>query len=222
LFLAGYSLSALSLLRKKEAKAYFWTEDLRTWLLRFTAGMLIISLIEAGLFVVEFSLPAQRISGIPFNLFHSFVLSAFVFWISVNAFKQYFPLQIFLTRPSEEDALISEEELSELRKALGSLMSRDHIYLNPDLNLELLANYLGISEKNCSYLLNTGMNENFNQYVNSFRVEAFRKRIQKGDHSDLTLTAIAYECGFNSKSTFNRVFKTSSGLTPSEYVKRST
>lgn len=98
-------------------------------------------------------------------------------------------------------------------------MTRDKVFLNPDLNLALLSNYLDISQKSCSHLLNKGMNANFNQYINSFRIQAFKEKIVEEKHKTHTLTGLAYESGFDSKSTFNRVFKASCGVTPSDYVR---
>jgi AraC-like DNA-binding protein len=68
-------------------------------------------------------------------------------------------------------------------------------------------------------VLNKGVDSNFNQYINKFRIEAFKEKIKEGQNKTYTLTSIAYECGFNSKSTFNRVFKSTCGVTPSEFVK---
>ncbi len=93
-------------------------------------------------------------------------------------------------------------------------MTEDKAFLNPNLNLELLSSYLGISEKYCSYLLNKGMNRNFNQYVNNFRMEAFKEKTKEGQSKAFTLASIAYKWGFNSKSTFNRVFKSTCGIPP--------
>ena len=98
-------------------------------------------------------------------------------------------------------------------------MTKDKVFLNPDLNLELLSKYLEISEKRCSHILSKGVEMNFNQYVNNFRIAAFKERIKEGQNKTFTLTSIAYDCGFNSKSTFNRVFKSTCGVTPSEFVK---
>lgn len=61
----------------------------------------------------------------------------------------------------------------------------------------------------------------FIDFVNANRVEAVKKRIDKGEARHLTLLALALDCGFNSKSTFNRVFRKSTGLNPSEYEKQS-
>ena len=218
--LVGYTVLASLFLRGEGQKKYFWTEDIKRWLAKFSAGMLSIAVMEFSFSVMEYNTSPTFLSDFPFYLVHTSTLSAFVFWASINGFKQYYPLQIFTSRPSHEDAVIDERELSGLLEKLKFLMTKDRVFLNSDLNLELLSNYLGISEKQCSYLLNKGMSMNFNQYVNNFRIEAFKERIQKGQNKTFTLTSIAYECGFNSKSTFNRVFKSTCGVTPSEFVKR--
>jgi len=219
--LVAYTVLALVFLKGKDYKKYFWSEDIKKWLSRFSTGMLFIALMEFSFSVMEYNASPAFLSSFPFYLVHTFTLSAFVFWISINGFKQYYPLQIFTSKPSQEDTVIEEDELYGLLEKLKFLMTKDKAFLNPDLNLELLSNYLGISEKQCSYLLNKGMNINFNQYVNNFRIEAFKEKIKEGEYKTYTLTSIAYECGFNSKSTFNRVFKSICGMTPSEFVKTS-
>jgi AraC-like DNA-binding protein len=68
-------------------------------------------------------------------------------------------------------------------------------------------------------VLNKGANANFNNYINSYRIEAFKEKIKAGQYQTHTLASLAYDCGFDSKSTFNRVFKLTCGITPSAYVK---
>jgi len=220
-FLLAYTLLALNLLRRKESREFFWASDIKRWLKKFSAGMLVIAGMEFCFSLVEYSNSISFLAEFPFYLVHTFILSAFVFWISINGFKQYYPLEIFTSKPEKETALIEEDELGELVENLKQIMGSDKVYLNPDLNLKLLSNYLGISEKRCSYVLNKGMGSNFNQYVNNLRIEAFKHRVNEGQNETFTLTSIAYECGFDSKSTFNRVFKASCGMTPSEFVKAS-
>ena len=217
--LVGYTVITLSFLKRKDHKAYFWTVDIKKWHLNFSAGMLFIAVMEFCFSLMEYNTSITFLPSFPFYLVHTFTLSTFVFWISINGFKQYYPLHIFTSKPSQDDVVINEKELSEFLEKLKLLMTKDKAFLNPDLNLELLSNYLGISEKHCSYLLNNGMNINFNQYINNFRIEAFKERIKEGQSKTFTLTSIAYECGFNSKSTFNRAFKSTCGVTPSEFVK---
>jgi AraC-like DNA-binding protein len=219
IFLVGYTILALSYLKRKDIKAYFWTADIKRWLANFSAGMLLIAVMEFSFSLIEQNTSPTFLSSFPFYLVHTFTLSAFVFWISINSFKQYYPLQIFKSKPSQKDSVIDENELSELLKRLELLMTKDKVFLNPDLNLELLSKYLEISEKHCSHILSKGVGMNFNQYVNNFRIATFKERIKEGQNKTFTLTSIAYDCGFNSKSTFNRVFKSTCGVTPSEFVK---
>jgi AraC-like DNA-binding protein len=56
--------------------------------------------------------------------------------------------------------------------------------------------------------------------VNSYRIEAFKELVAQPENKKLTLLGLAFECGFNSKSTFNDVFKKSTGKTPSQYAKQ--
>ncbi len=217
--LVGYTFLALSFLKRKDQEAFFWTDDIKKWLTNFSAGMLFIALMEFCFSLMEYNTSLVFLPSFPFYLVHTLILSSFVFWVSINGFKQYYPLQIFTSKPSQDDEVIDEQELSGMLEKLKLLMTKDKVFLNPDLNLELLSNYLGTSEKHCSYMLNKGINMNFNQYINNFRIEAFKERIKEGQNKRYTLTSIAYECGFNSKSTFNRVFKLNCGLTPSEFAK---
>jgi len=217
--LVGYTVLALSFLKRKELREFFWADDIKKWLMSFAAGMLCIAVMEFCFSLVEYNTSLTFMTSFPFYLIHTFTLSAFVFWISINGFKQYYPLQVFISKPSQDNVVFDEKELSVLLEKLKSLMTIHKVYLNPDLNLELLSNYIGISEKHCSYMLNKGMNMNFNQYVNNFRIEAFKEKIKEGHYKTFTLTSIAFECGFNSKSTFNRVFKLNCGVTPSDFVK---
>jgi len=203
IFLVGYTILALSYLKRNDLKAYFWTADVKRWLTIFSAGMVVIAVMEFCFSLMEYSLSPTFLSSFPFYLVHTFTLSAFVFWISINGIKQYYPLQIFTSKPSQKGANIDENELSVILEKLESLMTKDKVFLNPDLNLELLSKYLEISEKHCSYILRKGMEMNFNQYVNNFRISAFKERIKEGQNKTFNLTSIAYECGFNSKSTFN-------------------
>jgi len=217
--LIGYTILALYFIRTKEHKAYFWKEDLKTWLTNFSVGMVCIAVMEFCFSLIEYSTSPTFLSSFTFYLVHTITLSAFVFWISINGFKQYYPLQIFTSKPNQTDTVIDDKEWSELLEKLELLMTKDKVFLNPDLTLELLSKYLEISEKQCSYVLNKGVDSNFNQYINKFRIEAFKEKIKEGQNKTYTLTSIAYECGFNSKSTFNRVFKSTCGVTPSEFVK---
>jgi len=214
-----YGFLSLRLLQKNTATAFFWSDDMRKWLNHFTKGMLVIAYIEMLYSLVDLAGLITGATVFPLKLIHTVTLSAFVLWISINALKQYFPLHIFTSRPKQDSPFIKEEVLAELSDKLLVLMTKEKIYLNPELNLSLLAQYMDVSEKHCSYVLSHAFQSNFNQFINSYRISAFKEMIREGKHQHYTLTSIAYDCGFDSKSTFNRVFKLALGITPSEFVK---
>ena len=100
-----------------------------------------------------------------------------------------------------------------------SLMENDKAYLNPELNLSDLAKQANMSRAQLSEIINSGFNKNFNDFVNMYRVDAFKNMLKNNKHQQLSLLGIAEECGFNSKATFNRVFKKLTNFSPSEYLK---
>lgn len=110
-------------------------------------------------------------------------------------------------------------DLKENLDRLNLFMQNEKPYLKPDLNLIELANSLSLTRAQLSELINIGMNKNFNNYINELRVNAVKEMLNNGKHKELSLLGIAYDCGFNSKATFNRVFKTHTGISPSAYLK---
>jgi AraC-like DNA-binding protein len=107
----------------------------------------------------------------------------------------------------------------ELAKRITSLMEQQHPYLNPDLDLSGLSELLEMNPRQVSQTINRTFSRNFYEFVNHYRVEAFKKRVQEPGTEKLTLLGHAYECGFKSKSTFNDVFKKITGKTPSAYAR---
>ncbi len=103
-------------------------------------------------------------------------------------------------------------------EAIADLMEREKPYLNPDLNLSELAKQANVTRGQLSEIINSGFQMNFNDFVNSYRVNAFKGMLKEGKHKQLSLLGIAYECGFNSKATFNRVFKKLTNFSPTQYL----
>ncbi|WP_343658645.1 helix-turn-helix domain-containing protein [Chryseobacterium sp.] len=114
--------------------------------------------------------------------------------------------------------LISDEELLKIKLSLEKIMEIQKPYLDSELNLIKLAEMLSVSTHHLSYVINTGFEKNFFQYVNEFRVE-YAKKLLKEPNSKLSILGIAYESGFNSKTSFNTTFKKMTGQTPSEFKK---
>ncbi len=115
---------------------------------------------------------------------------------------------------------LSSDEIEALTNAIKQEMEDNKRYLNPTLSLREFSGFLGKEPNLISFILNKHFGKNFYEFVNSYRIAAVKLRLEKNSASNLTLLAIALECGFNSKTSFNRVFKEMTGLTPSQYLKR--
>ncbi|HAA11047.1 MAG TPA: hypothetical protein DCE41_04845 [Cytophagales bacterium] len=112
-------------------------------------------------------------------------------------------------KPTKRDQLVSR---------LHQLMAEQELFRQGDLTQKALANALDTSVQNLSWIFNQHFEKTFFEYINQWRLEAFMTRVNAGEHRQKTLLAIALESGFNSKSTFNRVFKEHYHCTPSQYI----
>lgn len=104
------------------------------------------------------------------------------------------------------------------KKELERLIHTKKIHTNPQLTLNDVASELGTNRNLVSITINQGFQMNFNDYINSKRIETVIQEIKNGTHLEKTLLGIALESGFNSKSTFNRAFKKNTSLTPKQYI----
>ncbi|MCE7994272.1 MAG: helix-turn-helix transcriptional regulator [Roseivirga sp.] len=102
---------------------------------------------------------------------------------------------------------------------LNKLLDEEKIYTNPGLQLEDLSGKLGISRYQLSQLINEELGQNFYELINEKRVEAAIRAMNSGDHAEMTLSALGFEVGFNSKSSFYRAFKKKTGKTPAAFRK---
>lgn len=110
------------------------------------------------------------------------------------------------------------DELLDWKNRLLELMASEKPYLDPTITLTELARRLSTNPSTLSKTINNGFDQNFNDFINSRRVEAFKERAQDPESNRLTLLGIANECGFNSKATFNRAFRKFTGKSPREYL----
>jgi AraC-like DNA-binding protein len=119
-----------------------------------------------------------------------------------------------LSKPSNK---LSEADLTIWKNKLLTYFDKETPYLNPELTLSDLATKLKTNTSILSQVINTGFGKNFNDFVNEYRVETFKSKIKTPQYQHLTMLAVAFECGFNSKTTFNRAFKKSTNQNPSDY-----
>ncbi|NND08680.1 MAG: AraC family transcriptional regulator [Saprospiraceae bacterium] len=110
----------------------------------------------------------------------------------------------------------SGNRFPELKERLLGYMETNKPYLKNDLKISELADSLSVPYYQLSQLINDELSVNFYDFVNQYRVEEAKKLLVE-DTRDFKILAIAFEVGFNSKATFNRVFKKVTDHTPSEF-----
>ncbi len=141
-------------------------------------------------------------------------LAVLSYWLGIKGYLVMKYRQVALkSNPVKLPPAILDQTIFALKEA----MEKDTVYLNPDLNLAMLSKYTNIPAKTISAVVNQHLNKSFNEFVNEYRVEAFKERVQQPRMNSLTFAGIASECGFNSQATFQRTFKQVTGLSPSEF-----
>jgi len=113
--------------------------------------------------------------------------------------------------------VFSPSEIDSLKERLQEILATQKLYLNDSLSLSDLAEALDISDKKLSELLNQHLNTNFYNLINEYRVREVKQKLEDETNEKYTLLSLAYDCGFQSKTSFNRVFKQKTGMSPSKY-----
>lgn len=151
--------------------------------------------------------------------------------------QAYYPLYLLLagmmiwiaaTVHSKPGALVTEEaspvlkvpvsaDLRQKGTWLRKAMEANQYYRDTELNLTSLAEKLGLTIHELSRIINVALKKNFNDFINEYRVTEVIRRMRDPAFGHITLLGIALESGFNSKSSFNRIFKQMTGKSPAEY-----
>jgi len=116
-----------------------------------------------------------------------------------------------------EKSGLSIEKAEMYQKKLLSIMESEKPYMNNNLTLGDLAALLSISSHNLSEIINTKEKKNFFDFINHYRIEETKRELINPKKGNLTILAIAMDAGFNSKTSFNTLFKKYAGMTPTQY-----
>jgi AraC-like DNA-binding protein len=162
------------------------------------------------------------------------IVAAVIYYISFAGYVQAQPRHLVFeekkegSEPFTELAVVENEvkiepkidiqELEKWKTKIENIMQNDKLFLNSELTLSELSDKLNSHNSLISNVINTAFQKNFNDFVNEFRVNVFKEKINDPKLKHLTLLAIAFDCGFNSKSTFNRAVKKATGQMPSEFM----
>lgn len=208
-----YLLNVLELLRT-QIPEQFWKKPVYQWLKRFTISFLILlsihsfyeiaSWIAWGFF--DYNIFNSIWMGLPLKLADV----GLSFLIGINAFIY-----------QNQRLIIPESESNNhgMKEKLEAALVYQKVYLDPELNLDSFSKIIGFHKNEISKYLNE-QGDSFRGKINALRVNEFINNAESGKFDHLSLLGLAYESGFNSKASFNRVFKEIKGETPSSFIKR--
>lgn len=184
-----------------------WLKTIALWILGGFAG----SAITFFIFFVQ--------NIFPFNPIEIFHLGLLIFTFSISFYGIHQP--VLYQRKSVKSTIQEKpktvENECDTGEKLKKLMHDNKPFLNPELTIQDLADELNESATSISAYLNKELGVNFFGYINGFRIEEAKLRLSNPDNARDTLLCIAFDSGFNSKSSFNTLFKKITGMTPSEY-----
>jgi len=116
---------------------------------------------------------------------------------------------------------LDPSKIAKIIDQLDDLMDKEKLFLNPDLTLKELSLKLKMHSNYISRIINEQFGISYNDFINKYRIEEVKKRLEDPVYSSSTVLEIMYETGFYSKSVFNTAFKKFTGMTPSEYRQQS-
>ena len=129
-------------------------------------------------------------------------------------------LSIEINEPSKEKYLknkLNDDLKEEYKTKILAFIEREKPYLQAKLSINDLSKATQIPKHFISQVINDSLGQTFYSFINSYRVNEVKKRIQEDNQDKYTLLSIALDAGFNSKSGFNNNFKLETGMTPIEY-----
>ena len=132
--------------------------------------------------------------------------------------EQMFIATVKATTKSAKKALLDESSAEEYKKKLVDYIEDNEAFLDPELTLRSLADQIELHPNKLSWLINEMHAQNFNQFINAYRIERFKFLALKPDSSQFSILGLAYESGFNSKTVFNTYFKKSTGQSPKAWI----
>lgn len=216
--MAGYGAAVLLISRYGERmlnlKPGRINEEKRRWLQ--IAGSAFIA------YVVSYLSYFILVESIDFRIEHdymiSFAMSFFIFGVGyMNLLKPSWLEEAHNGRYKYENSSLDAEDADFYLEKLLEYMEKEKPYLDGDLKINDLAGRLSVPSHHLSQIINERLDKNFFEFINSYRVSEAREMLSDPRKKDFKILRIAFESGFNNKTTFNIAFKEEVGTTPSSY-----
>lgn len=201
---------------ERNPKPYQFTKKLLTNTRRFY--IMVVAIYFLDFLLIRF------VNQEAYYYFNRFFYNPFLIGISiltyVLSFVGYKQRKLLLIRPKSQLPTRNQKALEEIAERLDLLMSTQQVFKNPNLSLDDLAKLLDTKTQLLSQTLKFIHNTSFYPFLTQYRVEEFRSLLLDPKHKHYSLLGLAYEAGFNSKSSFHRAIKKHYQLTPSEFKRQ--
>ena len=215
-----YLILALIEVRRYQRSIFDQLSTIEGLQLRWIKSIILVLLATFILVLIYLVINDQFIEKylvVPANLYHHVLLSIYasvIYWLAIKGFLQ--SQTIALARVPQSPLSLTENTDANLA-ALQDSMQHDQLYLDANLSLKRLSRHTQIPEKEISAALNQQLGKNFYTFINEYRTAEVKKRLLDPQYDHMTILGIALDAGFNSKATFNRIFKTATGQSPKEF-----
>lgn len=227
-YLIIYIVFSLILLKKyritlKQNFANLSDKDFK-WIRILLIGLLLVALVDISTTIIETTLWEFGWDSGYLTVFLMIFLMVFLGYKGISQARILLPSfllenEVFQVQekpsPTQQPKLLEGSE--KLQRLLLQQLQEEKIYLDEELTLGKLAEKISTTDKKLSTLLNQHMNTTFYDIINQYRIEAVKEKLVSDEFQHMSLLGIAFECGFNSKTSFYRIFKKDTGLSPSEY-----
>lgn len=211
LLIIFYASKSTQLLQQKIKENLIYVDNIR-WIKRvlftlkyYAAFLIIVVLIDLLFFDYAF----KKYYSYPLFI----GMAIITYWLGLEGFNKR-NLDIIKTQNIIPDK--EKEQLKQIATALKKLMEEDKIYTNPDLSLALLSEKLNVKSYQTTKCLNVIFGKKFSDFVNEYRIKALKDILKNPKNEKFTLLSLAFEVGFNSKSSFNRAVKKITGKPPKD------
>ena len=218
IYLAWAAYTLFSITKKEDQLKPSAGNSNFVWIRNFLISALIVWL--AGFFRLLFAYNPRLETMLIFPLF----LSIWVYVLGYMALKSPevlsgFDESISPVKKRYEKSTLTPVKAGNTLNRLLQLMKTEKPYKDPEITLQKLAARLAISPHHLSQIINEHLNQNFFDFINSYRIEEVKSIMADLNYKHLSIIAIAEQSGFSSKSSFNSLFKKHTGATPSEFRK---
>lgn len=186
----------------------------------FLLSMIIGALLLAN-HTLDILIDLQSITNVHYNLL-TLVIAFTIYYLGFKGYLQpdYTHNTTEVTITNKPSSSISVTDFSNIIEQVQKVMTEDNVFLNPKLSIYELSNMLGIPQKRLSSVINKHYKMNFRDFVNKYRVEEVKSKLNDSKYKNMSILGIANECGFNSEASFYRIFKKNTGVSPKEFIRK--